>query len=178
VTQKFNRGDHVKVADDLGPSMSHFQSGCEAIVIGSYRDQYGGGANNEKEYTLHIKGGGQSSWYREHQLTLIEASRGDLLQEWEDEAEALHKQRSDLDWIFANGPEVSQKGYGSSVEALGKCVGINDLWGSHGEGMSYCVNSLSVLAAAEPFLRTQDKAGWLEFSGKVRIPTADYRVTG
>jgi hypothetical protein len=173
--QEFHKGDHVRVADDLGPSMSHFQKGCEAIVIGSYADQYGGSSTDS--YTIHIKGGGQCSWYYAQQLTLIERNRSDLLKQWEDELEALHKQRSDLDWIFANGPEVLEKGYGSSVEALGNCVGIADLWGSHGEGMSYYVNSLAVLGAAEPFLRTKDKTGWLEFSGKARIPTADYRVS-
>lgn len=81
--QKFHKGDHVMVAKDLGPNMSHFKSDCEAIVIGSYKDQYGG--NNTNSYTIHIKGRGQTSWYEEHQLTLIRIRAIDLLDEWEDE---------------------------------------------------------------------------------------------
>lgn len=161
MTQKFHKGDHVKVADDLGPSMSHFQSGCEAIVIGSYRDQFGGSERNERQYTIHIKGGGETSWYDEGQLTLIEAKREDLLKQWEDEAKALHKQRSDLDWIFENGPDVLKSAYGSSVEALGRCVGIQNLWGSRGEGITYYTNALAIMGAAAPFLEAKDKAGWL-----------------
>lgn len=82
--QRFNRGDWVKVADDLGPSMRHFTAGCEAIVIGSYADQYGG--NDHGSYTLHLKGEGQCSWYYGTQLTLLEAGREDKLAEWEAEA--------------------------------------------------------------------------------------------
>ena len=79
--QKFNKGDKVKVTDDLGPHMSHFQSGMEAIVIGSYKDQFGG--SNTKSYTIHIQGQGEISWYYEHQLTLIEKGCYDELDNWE-----------------------------------------------------------------------------------------------
>lgn len=73
--QKFNRGDKVKVDDDLGSCMSHFPGqGGEAIVFGSYHDEYGGGAREKKSYSLNIKGIGYSSWYYEHQLTLVKAA--------------------------------------------------------------------------------------------------------
>lgn len=81
--QKYQKGDHVKVAKELGDSMSHFQSDCEAIVIGSYSDKYGG--SNTSSYTIRIKGGGEVSWYYENQLELIEAGRLDLLEQWESE---------------------------------------------------------------------------------------------
>jgi len=84
MSQKFQRGDHVQVADDLGECMAHFQSGCEAIVVGSYRDQYGGDTTDI--YTLFIKDSGEVSWYQEPQLTLIEAGRTDLLTQWQDTA--------------------------------------------------------------------------------------------
>ena len=90
--QKFQKGDWVRIAKDLGPHMRHFTGDCEAIVIGSYADQYGG--DNRNNYTLHLKGSGQCSWYYGHQLTLIESGRLDKLQAWEDEAEAEHKQAS------------------------------------------------------------------------------------
>lgn len=79
--QKFNKGDKVKVADDLGSSMSHFQSGMAAIVTGSYKDQYGG--SDTKSYTIHIQGQGECSWYYENQLTLIERGCYEELDKWE-----------------------------------------------------------------------------------------------
>jgi hypothetical protein len=42
MTQKFKRGDKVHIAKDLWPSMPHFDNDRDAIIIGSYRDQYGG----------------------------------------------------------------------------------------------------------------------------------------
>jgi hypothetical protein len=69
-SQKFTRGDVVRVADDLGSTMSHFRSGADAIVMGSYRDQYGG--SDAKNYTLMFcDDGNRVSWYYEYQLTLI-----------------------------------------------------------------------------------------------------------
>lgn len=79
--QKFKRGDYVMIADDLGPMKSHFESGCEAIVIGSYADQYAG--DDTKSYTLYLRNSGKSSWYGEHELTLIEKNRLDILDQWE-----------------------------------------------------------------------------------------------
>lgn len=70
--QKFKRGDVVRISKILGSSMSHFPSDSLAIVIGSYKDQYGG--NDTKQYTLDVSGRGPISWYEEEQLTLVEAS--------------------------------------------------------------------------------------------------------
>jgi len=158
--QKFNRGDWVRVAKDLGPYMSHFTADCEAIVIGSYADQYGG--SNHNSYTLHLKGAGQCSWYYGEQLTLIEPGRIDKLQAWEEEQEAERKQKSDLEWIFAHGAEVLAKPHGASIAALAKCFGLTNLWGRNGEGITYYSNAMGTLAAAEPFLATGDKEGWLK----------------
>lgn len=67
----------------MSRSMSHFAGDCKAIVIATYAEQYGhGGGDIHRQYTLHIlKRGhnGQSSWYAEDQLTLIEPDRFDLL---------------------------------------------------------------------------------------------------
>ena len=88
--QKFSNGDHVRVAKDLGESMSHFESDCEAIVLYSYIERYGGhGANykagDTEEYSIHIKKHGQHSWYYGSQLKLIEHDRLDLLEVWKKE---------------------------------------------------------------------------------------------
>ena len=81
MTQKFFKGDLVKIADDLGRSMSHFPKGCEAVVIATYAELYSGGSSDGTEYVLHILNEGENSWYKEHQLTLIEPDRFDKLPE-------------------------------------------------------------------------------------------------
>ncbi|KKL65339.1 hypothetical protein LCGC14_2155950 [marine sediment metagenome] len=79
--QMFHKGDLVHVTKDMPSYMSHFTGDSDAIVIGSYADQYGGTTIND--YTLHLKGRGQTSWYEENQLTLIERNRSDLLKTWD-----------------------------------------------------------------------------------------------
>ena len=77
--QKFFRGDLVQVADDLGASMRHFTKGCKAIVIGTYAELCYDDTNVD-DYSIYIlPRGGTTSWYHTNQLTLIEASRYDLL---------------------------------------------------------------------------------------------------
>lgn len=158
--QKFKYGDLVQVADDLGPSMSHFQSGVKAIVIGSYKDQYGG--NNTSSYTVHIEGAGRTSWYEECQLELIEEGRADILQEWEQNKEVERVKQSDLDWIFANGEDVLKNGYGPSLQSLADCFGCTDLWGANGEGFIYYENARATLLFAAPYLLKKDKQGFLD----------------
>lgn len=158
--QKFHNGDLVRVAKDLGPMMSHFTGDCEAIVQYSYADKYGG--SNTDSYGLHLKGHGEVAWYHEWQLALIESGRGDLLKQWKDEEAADDAQKSDLDWIFAHGQEVIEKGYGASVEALAACFGLTNLWGSRGEGVVYYANAMATIRAATPFLAIGDKAAYLK----------------
>ena len=168
--QKFHKGDWVRVAKDLGPCMSHFTADCEAVVIGSYADEFGGGNDEDDEdgdcreqhrYTLYLKDAGETSWYEEDQLTLIETGRRDKLKEWKAAARADEKQKSGLDWIFANGPEVLEHWYGASIQALANGFGLTDLWGRNGEGITYYGNAMLTLSRAAPYLKTGDKAGWL-----------------
>ena len=157
--QQFQKGDWVRVAKDLGPCMRHFTADCEAIVEYSYAERYGG--SNTESYSLHLKGRGKVAWYYGHQLTLIESGRLDKLQAWEDEAEAERKQKSDLDWIFANGPAVAEKPHGASIQALADCFGLTNLWGRNGEGVTYYSNAMGTLELAAPYLKAGNKAGWL-----------------
>jgi hypothetical protein len=159
--QKFHKGDLVHVAENLGHCMGHFPADCEAIVIGSYAEKYGG--NDHNSYTLHLKGSGECSWYFGEQLTLIENGRLDKLQIWEEEAESERKQKSDLDWIFANGQAVAEHPHGSSIKALASCFGLTNLWGRRGEGVTYYSNAVFTLEIAKPYLKTGDKAGWLAY---------------
>lgn len=174
MNQQFQQGDYVRVAKDLGRHMSHFTGDIDAIVIGSYADQFGG--TNRDSYTLHLKGQGKCSWYEGRQLTLIERGRSDLLKQWEEEENAECRQRVDLDWIFAHGTEVMKRAHGSTLQSLADGVGIMDLWGSSGEGVAYYENSMRVLHVAKPYLETGDKAGWLEFCKTTQLSTVDYKI--
>ena len=79
--QKFFRGQRVKICKDLGHGMGHFESDREAIVIGSYGDQFGKTVGRGPEsYSLCVfgpRGGGghHVSWYDEWQLTLVSDAR-------------------------------------------------------------------------------------------------------
>lgn len=163
--QKFNKGDLVQIAKDLEPWMSHFTSNCRAIVIGSYAEQYGG--DDCEAYTLFLEGRGKCSWYKEHQLTLLEAGRLDLLEQWKNEREEEIKLKGNLDWIFANGLKVLNEGHGASIGALAKCFGLNDLWGCNGEGVTYYKNATLTLNMALSFLEAGDKDGWIEFCNEI-----------
>ena len=167
--QKYKKGDLVHVAKDLGSAMFHFTNDVDAVVIGSYKDQYGG--SNSKSYTLHIKGQGETSWYEEHQLTLIEHNRFDILKTWEEQEKAEEKQKSNLDWIFKNGKDVLKSTHNSTVSTLAKCLGCSNLWGSSGEGFVYYQNAMTVMTMAKPFLEKNDKVGWLDFSKKIQERT-------
>lgn len=158
--QKFNKGDHIQVAKDLGSCMSHFQNDCEAIVMYTYNEKYGGG--DIDSYCIHIKGHGQVSWYHEGQLKLIQADRLNLLEQWEDEAKQEADMKSGLDWIFENGKDVLESAHGATVSALAKCFGLTNLWGSNGEGITYHTNSMLTMQFAKPFLEAGDKDGWLD----------------
>ncbi|MGL4233757.1 MAG: hypothetical protein ACRCWJ_20485 [Casimicrobium sp.] len=161
--QKFHHGDLVRIAKDLGRHMWHFQSDCEAIVIGSYADKFGGGEHERQQFTLHIKGSGQSSWYQESQLSLIETQQIALLEQWKKEEAEAEKIAGDLDWIFANGTQVLEKTHNATIESLSRCIGIKRLWGTNGEGVTWYANAWWTLALAKPFLETNDKAGYLKF---------------
>jgi hypothetical protein len=80
MSQKFFLGDRVRIAQDLGPSMSHFEKDCEAIVMYSYAEQYDGTGKDVDQFSLYIlPNRGEVSWYYANQLTLIEPDRLDLL---------------------------------------------------------------------------------------------------
>ena len=159
--QQFNHGDLVMIAKDLGSSMSHFTADKRAIVIGSYKDQFGS-SSQYNEYTLYIEGEGEVSWYYERQLTLIERNQLGLLEQWKTEREADRKVKSDLDWVFSHGEEVLKEGWPASIGALAACLGITDLWCGSGEGWVYYENSIAVLGYAAPWLKIGDKDGWLK----------------
>jgi hypothetical protein len=69
--QKYLIGTRVKIADDLGPYMSHFRgAGKNATVEYTHGHAYGG---DPKSYSLDIDGEGSSAWYCEAQLEPVGA---------------------------------------------------------------------------------------------------------
>jgi hypothetical protein len=169
MTQKFQRGDLVHVAKDLGSMMWHFAADIDAIVIGSYKDQYGGSSEqNEREYTLFLQGRGRSSWYYENQLELIEAHRLDLLEQWQAEKDAEIKQASDRDWIFAQEYQEGKLPHGATLATLAADLGCTNLWGSRGEGVTWMQNAMITFGHAWPYLKAKDQAGWQTYSAAIR----------
>jgi hypothetical protein len=126
------------------------------------------GGDNVSDYSVHIKNRGESAWYLESQLTLIESNRIDLLLKWEDERNEEIKIKSDLDWIFSHGNDVIKNPHGCSLQALANCFGLMDLWGSRGEGFVYQANASRTLQFAAPFLLKGDKDGWMSFAESLK----------
>lgn len=154
----------MMIAKDLGPSMPHFPRDKRAIVMGSYYEQYGGGSQGKKDYTLYVEGEGRSSWYHEHQLTLLQEDGKTLLKQWEQEAREEKHLHSDLDWIFSHGEAVLESASGYTVEALASKLGKKNLWGNNGEGITYYCNANVVMEVCKPFLLKGDKEGFLAFA--------------
>lgn len=73
--QKFFRGHRVHITANLPKSMSHFTGDVDAIVDGSYSDQYGGSNVDDYSLLLLTKRPYRVSWYHEHQLTLVNSDR-------------------------------------------------------------------------------------------------------
>lgn len=73
IKQKYKIGDKVYIQKELPPSMSHFDCDQEAIIIGSYEDQYGHEYVTEPTYgVLRLKSGYYTAWYPEKVLHFIE----------------------------------------------------------------------------------------------------------
>jgi len=104
--QKFKRGNLVHIAKDLGSMMSHFESDKDAIIVGSYADQYGGSKTDS--YTVMFPDtGGESSWYMEPQLTLIDEGGEHLFEEAKKNRERISKQNTDINYIVSKLDEGS-----------------------------------------------------------------------
>lgn len=163
---KYSKYDHVQIKKNP-TNQSDFPNNTDAIVLYSSSSKYGKEVLDDDWYCLWVNGHGQVSWYLPENLTLIEHDRKDLLDKWEaDNAERISRE-SDLDWIFKNGKTFveTMKIPGASAETLWHCMvdKSKSMWGSHGEGIDYYLNGLSVFRLAAPFLQTGDKTGWIRF---------------
>lgn len=90
--QEFFRGQRVRLASKFPLEMCHFSGkGCEAIVIGSYSDQFGGAGYESFELlimpmrTTSGKKYHTSAWYPSSLMTLISDVRSEgeaIIQEY------------------------------------------------------------------------------------------------
>lgn len=184
--QKFHQGDLVFIKEDLGPYMSHFESGCRAIVQYSYNDRYGDKDKSKEfknesdiSYSLWLEGRGSVAWYHQDQLILIEAGRGDLLERWEKEEEEKKVRESDLDYIFSI-KDPNQLGY-YSLQALADVMELGSLWGSRGEGVDLVRNQHCMRILFSRFVSCENpKEEFLkavaEFKEKVRADKIDTQI--
>jgi hypothetical protein len=161
--KKFDVGDLVHINKKLPDCMSHFMCDVDAVVDNYSHNRCQAGNDLEHGYGLFIRGEGGHSWYNNSNMTLIKKNQGELLKQWKDELLTIKKEQSNLDWIFKNGKELLKSTPGYSIEALGKCLNMTNLWGNHGEGITYYTNAMAIINLARPFLETGDKKGWLEF---------------
>ena len=121
----------------------------EGIISGSYSDLYGCNEERSKhQYSLTAKGGGKCAWYDEKDLVLIAHDQKELLDQWESEREEKRSLESDKDWIFANGPKIVEERLNNPIAALAADLGITNLWGRNGEGITYYTNMMGTLALA------------------------------
>lgn len=170
MSQQFTRGDVVHIAKDLGDSMSHFENDRDAVILGSYRDQYGGGPSGEDHYTvMFLDTGGTCSWYYDHNLTLVRHGGESEIAGCEEAKRQRDAVESDLPWIVASWPRIREQPSGATMEALMSLLGIDNPWGRHGEGITYYRNVLMARAVLDEPLLTGDMA-------QVQARIADVRV--
>lgn len=172
--QRFRRGDLVRIARSMPSGMSHFPCDCEAIVIGSYADLFGG--EEDGMYSLHLDGGrGECSWYPSEVLTLIERDAHDLLKQWKDVERDVHAMHTSLEWIFEHGPRMSAAHRWlphDSLQTLFSMLGGGNLWGARGEGIDLQRNMQITMSHALPYLARGDRAGWESYCADIRARKA------
>lgn len=168
--QKFKRGDKVRIAKNLGPFKQHFKNDCDAIILSSYKDKYGGSGRDEKEYTvLFVDEGYECAWYEDDELTFIEhvGEHGiELVKNKRKKIDAVH---SDIKWIVSNWKKIEKNVPAASVATLIKLAGIKDPWGPNGEGVHYFQCAHTVLNYVRSALKTGDL-------GKVKEKLSEMKI--
>ncbi len=160
--QKFKRGDLVHIAKDLGESMSHFTADKDAVIIGSYADQFGG--SNIKSYTImFLDTGDECSWYDEHQLTFLRNEDERFIRKIKKTRDERESVESNLGWIVENWKDIRTKVPGASTIKLMSLVGITEPGGKHGEGIDWYNHALYTIRLLDEVLLTGNLAKVEEF---------------
>jgi hypothetical protein len=120
---KFKRGNLVRIDDDLGESMAHFEKGCDAIINsvhkahGDYIDENN---NRYTEYRYDYEvmfpdTGNIAAWYYENQLTLIDEGGEHLFKQAKENRKRISKQNKDINYIIS---KLDNGGIGLSSESI------------------------------------------------------------
>jgi hypothetical protein len=167
VTGLPKRGDIVDIRpEDLSMGMSHFPTG-RAVVLDSYRVQYGGGPENDRLFTVMFDDGREVSWYKPENFVFVRHAGEAYIAQLQAVKDARDKQASDLDWVVAHWPEARKRG--AALCTLMALLGVTEPWGSHGEAFTYYANVHGMLMVLEPALGTGDVA-------QVRAAAAEFKA--
>lgn len=138
--QKFKRGNKVKVlfghpiwSNKEGTSdMCPEEVGQEALIVGSYADQYGG--SNRKDYTIMFcETGSETSWKSESQLELIDEGGEHLFAEAKAKREMISKNNTDLNQIVKTWTEKEGKLSSETILFLFDKIGYKSSFLRNGE---------------------------------------------
>lgn len=165
--QKFKRGDVVHIAKNLGPSMWHFENDCDAIIMASYRDLYGGDdINNWK--VMFCDTGGECAWYYTNQLTFLRHGGEAEIEKVTFLREKREATEQDIDWILANWIHIRERTPGATIGKLMALVGITDPSGPSGEGFVWYANAMATRKLLDRVLSTGDRGKLDEFLAQLK----------
>lgn len=140
VQQKFKRGNKVKILfghpiwggkegiSDMCPQ----EVGQEALIIGSYADQFGG--NDREIYTIiFCETGDEESWKSEKQLEFIDEGGEHLIAEAKAKRELISKNNTDLTQIVKTWEEKKGRLSSETIVFLFGKVGFESAFHRNGE---------------------------------------------
>ena len=170
--QRFKRGDVVHIVKDLGPSMAHFENDRDAIIIGSYRDLYGGEDNINDWTVMFCDTGCEVSWYHTSQLTFLRHGGEAEIEKVKLARDLRVTTERDINWILANWRSIREHPPGATMGKLMELVGITNPWGRNGEGITYYSNVARTCLLLDPALSTGELGKLNERLAQLGYPPA------
>ena len=139
IDQKFQRGNRVKIlfghkvytnngVIDMHPEYV----GREAVIIGSYADQYGG--SERSKYTIiYCDNGNEMSWVEESQMELIHIGGEHMIDEAKEMADILLKLHTDIKSITRSWKDKGMNVSTDTILFLFDKIGFKSNFLSNGE---------------------------------------------
>ena len=119
-------------------------------------------------YTVLFEDGGTCSWYYERQLTLVDIGGEHEIKRIEDARAKRENEQVNLEWIVKNWKSIRDAPPYAVANFLMGLVGINNPWGSRGEGMAYYANWMQTFELLDPILIQGEVELVLAFLKKVK----------
>lgn len=138
--QKFKRGNKVRVlkgheilTSDRGVvDISPERIGQEAVIIGSYADQFGG--NDHKQYSImFLENGSKVSWFNEKDLEFLEEGGENLIEQGQAKRDSIKKENTDLTSIVTNWATKKEQQHSDTILYLFDKIGFTSSFLKHGE---------------------------------------------